>query len=311
MNNKDLKEIFLACSLILVSMLAFGYVKMAEIGIVLASGALGFIMLRGNMVSVVLGVALTFAADFAADMSFNFLNGLIVCMCGFSLNFALRAKWKLLSSMTAGVAGVLVAFALSFCMAELFGIDGMKLSDARTFFAEVSETVDLAAEQAGFSEIYSTADISIIKNMVSMIMVPVSFITMAVLISYYALCVLKKMLKSAKSELAVGIADFSHIKADKLCALMWVLSAALFVGISMSNQVIGAAAFCMLYILSAFYYICGISVMWYFMKRQIGAKKVLWFAFLIFGALFMALTVFIFGMIDSFADIRKLGKENS
>ena len=115
------------------------------------------------------------------------------------------------------------------------------------------------------------------------------------------------MLKVVKSDLCEKIIDFSYIKAERICLALWLLSLVLFSGFAMKNQVISAAGFCMLYILSAFYVICGISILRYFMKRQSGAKKILYVMIIIFGVLFMTPTLFIAGIIDSFVNIRKLG----
>ena len=264
MNNKNVMEIFAANAIILVSMFVFGFLGLSEVGIVFAAGALSFIMLRGNLLSVAFGVVLVFAADFASVLSFNFINSLMVCMCAFGLNFAIRAKMGLLNTTVAGIVGIFAAIAVFLAVAEIFNIEGMRISDIKAVTEEVSKAVDTIMVQTGLDRAYSPAEAAKLKSLTSMVMLPISLISMAVLISYYAVCVVKKMLKTVKSDLCAKIIDFSYIKAERLCLAIWILSLVLFSGFAMKNQVISAAGFCMLYILSAFYVICGISILWYF-----------------------------------------------
>ena len=86
-----------------------------------------------------------------------------------------------------------------------------------------------------------------------MVMFPISLVSVTTVISYCSVCVAKKMLKVVKSDLCEKIIDFSYIKAERICLALWLLSLVLFSGFAMKNQVISAAGFCMLYILSAFY----------------------------------------------------------
>lgn len=309
MNNKNIIEIFTADAIILAAMFIFGFVGLGEIGIVFAAGALSFIMLRGNMFSVALGVILVFVSDFASMLSFNFINSLTVCMCAFGINFAVRAKMGLLNTTVSGIVGIFAAIAVFFAVAELFKIEGMKISDIRAITEETGKVIDAVMAQSGLDKLYSPAETAKLKSLTSMIMFPVSLISVATGISYYSVCVLKKMLKTVKSDLCAKIADFSHIKAERLCLAVWIVSLALFSGFAMKNQVISAAGFCMLYILSVFYVVCGISVLWYFMKRQAGAKRVLYVMIIVFGAVFMTPTLFIAGIVDSFINIRKLEKQ--
>ncbi len=307
MNNKNIIEIFTADAIILAAMFIFGFFDLGEIGIVFSAGALSFIMLRGNLFSVALSVVLVFAADFASMLSFNFINSITVCMCAFGINFAIRAKMGILSTTVSGIVGIFAAIAVFFAVAEIFKIEGMQISDIRAIKEEIIKVIDNIMVQSGFDKAYSPTEAVKLKNLASMVMFPVSLISVAAFISYYSVCVVKKMFKIVKSDLCANISDFSHIRAERMCLAIWIVSLALFSGFEMKNQVISAAGFCMLYILSAFYVICGISILWYFMKRKTGVGRVLYGMFIIFGVFFMTPTLFIAGIVDSFVNIRKLG----
>ena len=91
---------------------------------------------------------------------------------------------------------------------------------------------------------------------------------------------------------------------------MLVLSFALYVFMTKSNMVISAAAFCMFFILGAFFFVCGLSIVSFFTKKFTGRKKFILIVLTVTGILFMPLFIIVLGIIDSFRDIRKLGKEN-
>ncbi len=311
MNKKSDAKFILGIFLIMaVSFIALSVLGLYSVGCCVLSGMLSFIMLRGNMITALLGAVFVFALDSLVNLTFSFASGLEICFCALMINLAVRSRGKLFMVTMLGALGILLGALASFGIGEIANVEGFRFSDIKALTSAMNEQTALIFESAGLKEIYTSSEALFLLSFFKMVTVPLTFITGIVLWSYFSVWVLKKIMKIKKDDLCDGISDFIYIRADKMCFLMLVLSFALYVLMAKSNMVISAAAFCMFFILGAFFFACGLSIVSFFTKKLSGRKKFVLIVLTVTGILFMPLFIIVLGIIDSFRDIRKLGKEN-
>lgn len=311
MNKKSDVKFILGIFLIMaVSFIALSFLGLYPVGLSIISGMLSFIMLRGNMVTAILGAVFVFALDSLVRLTFSFASGLEICFCALMINLAVRGRGKLLMVTMLGTLGILLGAAASVGIGEIANVEGFRISDVKALISAMNDQTALIFELAGLKEMYTASEALFLLSFFKMVTVPLSLIMGTVLWSYFSVWVLKKIMKIRKDDLCDGISDFIHIRADRMCFLMLVLSFVLYVFMAERNMVISAAAFCMFFILGAFFFVCGLSIVSFFTKKFTGRKKFVLIVLTITGILFMPLFIIILGIIDSFRDLRKMGKEN-
>lgn len=309
--NSKFKEFCLACGFMVAAMSVFYIIGFGALSVVSAAAALCFIMLRCNMACVVTGVVLVFITDGVLNWSFSFFYGLVICLSAMCINLAVRNHCGLLKVCIAGVLGIFTAYAVSFFVAEIFDLEGFRIADVKYMFEQIGETFKSIMVQSGAAELYTENELASAVNFALMSVVPSTVILTAAAVSFFIIAVVKKMMEMVKSDMCRAICGFSQIWADKTCFVILAVSFLVYLLFSSGNQIIGAAAFAMSFVLSVYLYICGLSVGVFFIKRNISltaVKKILLYIGLIIAAALLAPTVFLIGVVDSFADVRRLRK---
>ena len=307
--NSNFKEFCLVCGFMVAAMAVFYIIGFGVLSVIAAAAALCFIMLRCNMAYVVTGVVLVFITDGVLNWSFSFFNGLVICLSAMCINLAVRNHCGLLKVCIAGVLGVFTAYAVSFSIAGIFDLEGFRIADVKYMFEQISETFKNVMIQSGAAELYTENELALAVNFALMSVVPSTVLLTAAAVSFFITEAVKKMMEMVKSDMCRAICGFSQIWADKTCFIILAVSFVIYLLFSSGNQIIGAAAFAMSFVLSVYLYICGLSVGAFFIKKNISltaVKKILLYIGLIMAAVVLAPTVFLIGAVDSFADVRKL-----
>lgn len=310
MSNR-VKEIFIAYGFLVASMAILYILGFGGLMLSFAIATLCFVMLRGNVVQVVVGFVLVFATNCILRLSFSFVDGIVICISAMCISAAIKTHAGLLKACMFGVGGVLVGFAISITIAEVFNIEGFRIADLKAVTAQASDV--LVSVLSNSEESYALAgihksDIEEFVNFAMMGTVPSVLIIVFTGVIYISVMILKKMMGMVKSDFCKEISKFSEIRADKSTALIVV--AALGIYMFSKSRVIGAAAFAMLMCLSVFYCVCTLSIGSFYINKKVGEgfsfKKVLLYILLFVGMIVLAPTAMFVGCVDAFADLRRL-----
>lgn len=313
MKKRNYKEFFTLNSFLVLAMILFGTFKLGFLGGICASAVVCFFMLKSDAVGVVVSALITFLTDAMVNFAFNYTAITVMIFCALFINLALRGKKNLLYTVAYGVGGILAAFAVTIAFSQAFDVVGMRLGDIREYCENIRQFLESIFYFIGSA--YTEYDINTVGNQLDAIvdvfymsMIPAVVIAVSCVYSYLTVAVLKKIEKKLKYDVCDYLTDFTKIKADKMCIAVLLIS---FFGyaLALTDYIqISAAMFCILILIVIFYGVCGISVFAYFAKNAKGIKKIFMYILMIAGIFLFDFAIFIIGIIDSFADIRKVSE---
>lgn len=307
MNNKNYKEFFALNSFLILAMLVFGTLGFGFLGAVCASAVVCACMLKNDALGIVVSIALAFVTDSMVNISFSYAGGLVIVFCAFCVNWALREKRGLLYTVAYGVLGMFAAFAIVLAIGELSG-SGIRVADIKELTGQMQNLVFENMKNTGFDELYSENQLSRLVDIAFMSMIPAFVISASCVYSYLTVAIIKKIEKKLGNDICSHLADFTQIKADKMCMAVMIVSFLAYMFTAEEHIVICAAMFCMFFLIAAFYMVCGISVIVSFAKKMSGVKKGAAYVFCVLITLVFTPTVIIIGIVDSFANIRKIAE---
>ncbi len=305
------KEYFLACGFMIVSMAVFYILGFAALGMAFATGALCFIMLRESFARAVLASLIVYLADCMLRLTFISAGGTMIYIAALFMCLAIKQRGGLLGVCAAGILGNLLAFAIFLSATQILNIEGFRISDIKLMISQMGDNIKNMMMQPEMKEMLvgvSDSDISQMVDFSLMGVVPSTILMVLATNVYISIAVLKKMMSVAKSNVCDAICKFSEIKADKTTVVMMIVS--LIVYVTAKNQVVGAAAFAMWICFAAFFCVCALSIGVFYINRKGNfsskGKKAILYLVLFMGMLFLMPTAVIIGVVDAFADFRKL-----
>lgn len=287
-------------------------VLIAAAGLPVLSGLVLFVLLpacltysfvRFDMKYAAVLSAVTLLLPMLFAMRFDLSTFLVCVPLAAALAFAIRRKKGLLFTVSAGVVGEIAAAILLFLSAAWAagGFDAF-YAQIGGVWAEVQEQM---AQMLAAYEI--PAEVGTMYQQMLLALLPAMAICMMAACSYFAFYLCSVALRRRDAVYAGICKPFSELKADKSCVFAVVI---FFVGSLFASGVFAKALVNIVVILAFFLFVCGFSVICFFVKR-IQNKPLRVVAFIIlFLTLFVTSYLFLFvGFVDAFLNIRKLSKK--
>ena len=287
-------------------------VLIAAVGLPVLSGLVLFVLLpacltysfvRFDMKYAALLSAVTLLLPMLFAMQFD-LSVFLACVpFAAALAFAVQQRKGLLFTVSAGVVGEIVAAILLFLSAAwaAVGVDAF-FAQIGSVWAEVQEQM---AQMLAVYEIPS--EVGVMYQQMFLSLLPAMAVCMMAACSYFAFYLCGVALRRRAAAYAGICRPFSELKADKSCVFAVVI---FFVVSLFVSGVFAKALVNIVVILAFFLFVCGFSVICFFVKR-IQNKPLRVAAFVVlFLTLFVTSYLFLFvGFVDAFLNIRRLFKE--
>ena len=300
MENKVSVKEYVLCNLILAVLgLTIIFVGVSGLSLfILIPAILTYMFARFNLKRMILPIIIIVALPSFVSLKINIVPAMLALPMSFMLGIAIKRKYSLLKTVSFGAIGEMVSLVLALMvfymnsgdvMAYLSGIISQAITDVGSVYSITTESAQMLYEMFN-------------------LLLPSVFVSMIAFSSYFVFYIALLFLKKRDKSYVGVYRAFSEIKADRTCAVVSLICFA----ISMfTDGIVAQTLLNIIVIIMVFMFVCGVSSMAYIIRRiknRVG--KVIMYIILAVVALTSS-SIFIFiGLIDAFANIRKIGKKS-